>query len=380
MSTPYDDPAPAPLSAADYSNLARAELPPDIWDWLDGGAERERTMAANRAALDRIALTPRVLADVSACDTSTHLLGRSFRSPVAVAPMAYQRLFHPAGETAVARAAAAAGIPHIVSTLTSTPLEDLTSAGADTWFQLYWLRDRSSVLRLVRRAEEAGCGALVVTVDVPVMGRRLRDLKHAFALPPHVRAVLLDAHSDRAHHGTAGVSAVAEHTAETFSSSVTWDDLAWLMGQTRLPVLVKGVLHPDDALRAAETGAAGVVVSNHGGRQLDGAVSTAVALPAIAAHLTARGATDCLVLADSGVRHGSDVLTLLALGASAVLIGRPVLWGLAAAGEQGCADVLGLLDTEFRHAMALAGCPDLDAVSRLRVSTAPCPPSPGAHP
>ncbi|MFH8350205.1 alpha-hydroxy-acid oxidizing protein [Streptomyces sp. NPDC018045] len=360
------------LSVADFEGRARNALDGEVWDWLAGGAERERTLAANRVALDQTAVVPRVLTDVALCDTAASLLGRPSALPVAVAPVAYQRLFHPAGEGAAARAAAAAGVPFIVSTLSSTSLDELSETGAELWFQLYWLKDRGRVLRLVRRAEEAGCHALVVTVDVPVMGRRLRDARNAFALPPSVRAVLLDETGPPlAHRRTAGASAVAVHTSVTFSQSVTWADLAWLRQQTRLPLVVKGVLDPEDAALAAETGASAVVVSNHGGRQLDGAVPTAVALPRIVKRLAAMKADHCQVLADSGVRSGSDTLTLLALGARAVLLGRPMIWGLAVDGEQGCREVLGLFGTELRHAMQLAGCPTAQAARQLRTVQIP---------
>ncbi|MFI9331088.1 alpha-hydroxy acid oxidase [Kitasatospora sp. NPDC052868] len=364
---------PAALSVTDYADRARAVLGREAWDWLEGGAGQERTLAANRAALDRVSVVPRVLADVASCDSGALLLGRPARLPVAVAPVAYQRLFHPDGESAAARAAAAAGIPFVVSTLTSTPLAELAATGAELWFQLYWPKDEALLLRLVRGAEEAGCKALVLTVDVPFMGRRLRDVRHGFALPQGVRAALLDdPGAGAAHRRTAHASAVAAHTAEVFSASVGWSDLARLRRVTDLPLVVKGVLDPGDAVRAAEAGAAAVVVSNHGGRQLDGAVPSAAALPAVVRRLRAAGSEHCQVFADSGVRSGSDVLAMLALGASGVLLGRPLVWGLAADGEAGCADVLRLLGEEFRHAMALAGCPDLAAVAGLRTAADAC--------
>jgi len=359
----------APLAVADFEERARNVLDAASWDWLAGGAERERTLRANRAELDRIALVPRVLADVSACDTSATFLARRCALPVSVAPVAYQRLFHPEGERAAARAAAAAGVPYVVSTLTSTPLAELAATDAELWFQLYWLKDRNQVLRLVRAAEEAGARALVVTVDVPVMGRRLRDARGSFALPPSVRAVLLDESSPPlAHRRAPGASAVAVHTSAAFSQSVTWADLRWLRQRTELPLVVKGVLDPDDAVLAAESGAAAVVVSNHGGRQLDGAVPTALALPRVVERLGSLGADQCEVLVDSGVRGGADVLALLALGARAVLLGRPMIWGLAAGGEQGCRHVLDLLGAELHHAMQLAGCPTVGEAHCLRTT------------
>ncbi|MFD5462153.1 alpha-hydroxy acid oxidase [Kitasatospora sp. NPDC127059] len=360
-----------PLCVADYADLARAALAPEVWDWLAGGAEREHTLAANRAAFDRLGVVPRVLADVSVCDTATTLVRSRAALPVALAPIAYHRLFHPEGELASARAAAAAGVPFTVGTLSSVGFEELAATGATLWFQLYWLRDRARLLDLVAAAEAAGSECLVVTADVPYMGRRLRDARNAFALPGDVRAALLEGGAaGRAHRATADASAVAAHTAELLSPAVTWADLDWLRRQTDLPLVVKGVLDPADALRAAELGAAAVVVSNHGGRQLDRAVPSLTALPAVADALAGR---DCQVLLDSGVRGGADVLTALALGASGVLLGRPAIWGLAAGGEPGCTRVLELLAAELRHALGLAGCADLATAATLRTTPLPCP-------
>ncbi|MGW7049922.1 alpha-hydroxy acid oxidase [Streptomyces avermitilis] len=362
-----------PVALDDMAHRARSVLTPETWDWLDGGAERERALAGNLRAFDRVMVLPRVLQDVSACSTAGRLVRSSASMPVAVAPIAYQRLFHPEGELAVARAAAAAGVPFAISTLSSTTMEDIAATGATTWFQLYWLKDRTAVLDLVRRAEHIGSEALVLTVDVPLMGRRLRDIRHGFALHDTIRAVNLeDGAKSRAHRKTAHGSAIAAHTADAFAPSITWQDVEWLRRHTDLPLIIKGVLHPEDAVRAAELGAAAVVVSNHGGRQLDQAVPTALALPAVAEALGTLQGHQCGVLVDSGIRGGSDVLAALALGASGVLLGRPAIWGLAADGEEGCGQVLSLLAEELRHAMILAGCPDLAAAAKLRTTTAPC--------
>ena len=359
-------PGPAPLTSLDFAARAKAALTPELWDWLEGGAEQELTLAANRAALDGVALTPRVLNDVALCDTSAVLLGQPAALPLALAPVAYQRLFHPDGELASARAAVSAGVPFCVSTLSSTPLEQLAATGAELWFQLYWLKDRGRVAELVGQAERAGCQAIVVTVDVPVMGRRLRDARTGFPRPTQVRAVLLgDTGPQLAHRRTADTSAVAVHTAAAFSQSVTWQDLRWLRERTELPIVVKGVLHPQDAALAAELGAAAVVVSNHGGRQLDRAPASSAALPAVVERLAG---SDCQVLVDSGIRTGTDILAALALGASGVLLGRPAIWGLSADGADGAARVLELLGAELRHAMALSGCPDLPAARGLHTT------------
>ncbi|MFD0200892.1 MULTISPECIES: alpha-hydroxy acid oxidase [Saccharothrix] len=351
-------------STADVERLAAERSAPDVWDYIAGGSGEEVTLAANRAALDRVAVVPRALVDVSACDTGCDLFGVTSSLPLAVAPMAYQRLIHDGGERAAAAAAAAAGVPYVVSTLSSDPIEDVVAAGGTTWFQLYWLRDREVVVKLLRRAEEAGCRAVVLTVDVPVLGRRLRDLRNGFALPSWVKPVNTDGEvGDR----VPGDSVIARHTSAVFDPSLSWRDLEWIRAHTTLPLVVKGVLDARDAARAVDLGVRGVVVSNHGGRQLDGAVPSAVALPEVVAAVGGR----CPVLLDSGVRSGVDVLRALALGADAVLVGRPVLWGLAAGGERGVTAVLDVLRLEFETALRLAGCPDVASARRLAVAESP---------
>lgn len=355
-----------PAGLADFEELARGSLPSDVWDFIAGGSGAETTVAANRTALDRIAVLPRVLSGVGEPITEARLAGSTSALPVAVAPMAYQRLVHADGELALARAARAAGVPFVASTLSSYPIEEIAAVGGPVWFQLYLLRDRSMVASLLARAQEAGCQALMVTVDAPILGRRLRDIRNAFALPGDVTAANLgESPADLAHVAAPGASAVAIHTSALFAPALTWQDLAWLREQTALPVVVKGVLDPRDAVCAVQVGADAVVVSNHGGRQLDGAVPSIVALPAIADAVGGRAE----VLLDSGVRGGVDVLRALAVGASGVLVGRPVLWGLAVAGEQGAAAALELLGAELREALTLAGCADLAAARQLRTVT-----------
>nr|DAB41472.1 TPA_exp: 2-hydroxy-acid oxidase [Streptomyces sp. CNB091] len=345
----------APGSLADVERAAREALSPDVWDFVAGGSGGELTLAANRTALDRIALVPRALTGCTAASPGCTVLGEPWPMPAAVAPMAYQRLLHPEGEVAAARAAAATGVTYVISTMSSTPLDRITATGARTWFQLYWLRERARTADLVHRAEQAGCRALVLTVDVPVMGRRLRDARNGFALPGSVTAALLGDGPDSAtaHTPDGTGSAVARHTSAVFDPGLGWQDIAWLRGITSLPLALKGVLSPDDARRAADAGVDLLVVSNHGGRQLDGAISSADALPAVTAAVAGR----LPVLLDSGVRDGTDVLRALALGASGVLLGRPVLWGLAADGEAGVRTVLDQVRDELEHAMLLAGCP-----------------------
>ncbi|MFH8752891.1 alpha-hydroxy acid oxidase [Streptomyces rimosus] len=353
------------LTLEDVERAAAAALPAGVRDFVAGGSGRERTLAANRAAFDRVFLRPRVLRDVSRCSTAAELLDRPVSMPVAIAPVAYQRLVHPEGELAAARAAKAAGVPFTVSTLSTVPVEEITALGGDVWFQLYWLREPGRALELARRAEDAGCTALMLTVDVPWMGRRLRDVRNEFTLPDHVRAAHLDGGgASAAHHRTAGASAVAVHTGREFSSSLSWSQVAELRASTRLPLLLKGVLAPEDAVRAVEFGVDAVVVSNHGGRQLDSALPSVEALPEIAEAVGG----DCRVLLDSGVRSGTDVLKALALGASGVLVGRPPVWGLAVAGEDGVRRVLGLLAGELADALGLAGCATVADARRLRTA------------
>ncbi|MFK4071914.1 alpha-hydroxy acid oxidase [Streptomyces sp. NPDC029674] len=348
---------------ADAERAADAVLPAAVRDFIAGGSGAEVTLDANRAALDRVFVVPRVLRDVSPCTTEATLLGRPARLPLAVAPVAYQRLVHPEGELAAARAAKAVGVPFTVSTLSSVPVERLTEVGGTVWFQLYWLREPGRALDLVRRAEDAGAAAIVLTVDVPWMGRRLRDVRNRFALPDQVRAAHLAAGRSAAHRLPAGAaSALAAHTEAAFSPALTWSSVRALRERTRLPLVLKGVLAAEDAVRAAECGVDAVVVSNHGGRQLDGAVPSADALPDVVTALAGR----CEVLLDSGVRGGTDVLRALALGASGVMVGRPPLWGLAVGGEDGVRRVLELLADEFRDALGLAGCPDVAAARELR--------------
>ncbi|MEU4713784.1 alpha-hydroxy acid oxidase [Micromonospora purpureochromogenes] len=359
---PTDDRPPVCLG--DFAELARAAVPPGVWDYVDGGSGAETTLAANRAALDRVAVLPRMLTGVDDPRTAAALLGREQAMPVAVAPMAYQRLLHPDGESALAAAAGAAGVPYALSTLSSTTIEEVTAAGdGPVWFQLYWLRDRGLVADLLDRAHTAGCAALMVTVDVPVLGRRRRDVRNGFALPPDVTAANLPGgRDDLAHTGTPGVSAIAAHTGAVFAPALTWADLDWLRDRTPLPLLVKGILDPRDAVRAVQVGADAVVVSNHGGRQLDGAPATATVLPEVVAAVDGRAE----VLLDSGIRSGTDVLRALALGATGVLLGRPMLWALAAGGRAGAETALALLATELRDALTLAGCADPAAARDLR--------------
>ncbi|NUR58752.1 MAG: alpha-hydroxy-acid oxidizing protein [Catenulispora sp.] len=349
------------LCLDDYRSAAQEQVTPDVWDFIDGGAETERTVAANRAAFGRVTLRPRALVDTEVCDTRTAVLGSPVATPLAVAPTAYHRLVHPEGEVATARGAGAAEALYTVSIFASRTLEDIAAATtAPLWLQVYWLRQRDALSALIDRAAAAGYRALVLTVDLARMGRRWRDMRNNFAVAPDCTAVNLDAAlMASAHaHGAGGTSALAVHTAQAIDPSVTWSDLAWLRSRSDLPVVLKGILTAEDARLAVENGADAVIVSNHGGRQLDGAVPSLLALPEVAAAVG--GA--CPVLFDGGVRGGGDAFAALALGAKAVFLGRPVLWGLAVGGASGVAGVLDLATEELAHTMALAGRPALDVI------------------
>ncbi|MFC1419659.1 alpha-hydroxy acid oxidase [Streptacidiphilus cavernicola] len=354
------------LAPAEFESAARARLPADVWDFIAGGSGAESTLAANLAQFGDYALRPRVLVDVAGCDPSLTLLGSELRAPIGVAPMAYHRLVDPEGEVATARATGRTGTLLIAGIFASRTLEEISAAAeGPLWLQLYWLRRRDVLAGLVERAEAAGYRALVLTVDAPRIGRRLRDLRNGFAVPADVRAVNLDPELMRAsHHGDAGASGIETHAREQFDPSLTWADLAWLRERSRLPLVLKGILTAEDARLAVEHGADAVVVSNHGGRQLDGALPSLAALPEVVDAVP----PEFPVLFDGGVRSGADVAVALALGARAVLVGRPVLWGLAVGGEDGAAQVLDQLSSELTHTMALLGRPRLRGLDRGALS------------
>jgi 4-hydroxymandelate oxidase len=349
------------LNLAELEALARARLPQMAWDYYASGADDERCVRRNCDAFQELALHYRVLVDVSRRELETTVLGQRIAMPIAVAPTAFHKLAHKDGELASVRGAGDAGTIFILSTLSNTAVEDVVAAASGpVWFQLYVYRDRGATEALVRRVEAAGCRALVLTVDAPLLGRRERDVKNRFALPPGLGIENLHAAGYARMPAASGDSGLAAYVAELLDPALTWDAIAWLRSITHLPLLVKGIVRADNAVRAIERGAAGVVVSNHGGRQLDAAPATIEVLPRIADAVAGRGE----LLLDGGVRRGADVLKAVALGARAVLVGRPVLWGLAAAGRAGVAAALATLRRELDLAMALCGCPDIASVTR----------------
>jgi 4-hydroxymandelate oxidase len=337
---------PRYVTVEDYRPVARAAVPPDVWDYYEGGAGDEWTLGENSRAFDRWMLRPRFLRGAGWPDPSTSVLGAPLSFPLLVAPWAYQRLAHPEGELATARAAAAAGTVMVVSSTTESYLEQVASASAGPkWWQLYIAEDRGFTTAMLERALGAGYGAICWTVDFVVNGLRHRDTRNGFVMPIGIGA------SDY-----------------LFDASITWDDLAWIKERAPgVPVVVKGLLTAEDAELAVQAGADAIVVSNHGGRQLDRSPAGLEALPEVAAQVSGR----VPVLMDGGVRRGTDVLTALALGASAVLVARPVIWGLAADGEAGVAGVLAILRAEFENAMALTGCRTVEEIGPGLVTPSP---------
>lgn len=356
-----------PVAVGELEARAREAMDPEAYGYVAGGAGGEDTVRANLEAFRRWRIVPRMLTDVARREYRTELLGTPMPAPVLLAPVGVLGIVHPEGELAVARAAASVGLPVVLSTLSSYALEEVAEAAGEgpRWFQLYWPRDPELTRSLLRRAEAAGYTALVVTLDTRLLAWRERDLQEAY-LPFLKGQGLANYFSDPAFRDglqkppEENPQAAVRRWAEIFSDpSQTWDDLAFLRDNTSLPLVLKGILHPEDARRAVEAGADGIVVSNHGGRQVDGARAALAALPAVAEAVADRTA----VLFDSGIRRGADVVKALALGARAVLLGRPYVWGLAAAGEEGVRTVLLRLLADFDLSMALSGCAGLDDLS-----------------
>jgi 4-hydroxymandelate oxidase len=345
-----------PVNVLEYEAAARAVVPQGLFEFIAGGAEDEVSLRENRAAFGRWRLVPRVMRGVVEPSTATTVLGQPVRLPVLVSPMGLHRLAHPEAECATAAAAKEAGTIFCLSCAASCAIEEVAARAGAWWFQIYLMDDRGLTLELVRRAEAAGAAAISLTVDVPVRGRREADERNRFALPPGTTMPNLLSRVGEADAGN--YFALAK-----WDAAITWADLAWLTASTQLPVVVKGVLAPEDARMAVEHGAMAIQVSNHGGRQLDSAVGALDALPAV---VEAVGG-DAEVVLDGGVRRGTDVLKALALGARAVLIGRPVLYGLAAAGEEGVARVFDLLRQELVTDMILCGLADVREVPRSLV-------------
>lgn len=352
---------PPDLDQAELELRARQRMGEMAYAYFAGGAEDERLLTGNQMAWRGWHLHPRVLVDVSSIDTTTTLLGCPMSMPILVAPTALHSLAHPMGEVGTGQGTAAAGCTMVLSCLSTLSLEDVAAGAPEgaRWMQLYVQRDRARTRELVHRAAEAGYRVLVLTVDAPVPGLRTRELRQQVRLPPDLALPNLSAPATESAHG----GGFMEVVTSDFDPSLGYDDIAWLCGVSDLPVVVKGVLRADDAVRCIDAGARGVVVSNHGGRQLDHVPPTADVLSEVVDAL----AGSAEVLVDGGIRRAPDIVKALALGASAVLIGRPVLWALAAEGPPGVTQLLRWFGAELRRTMALCGTPQIAAVDRSLV-------------
>ncbi|XP_076000330.1 2-Hydroxyacid oxidase 1 [Genypterus blacodes] len=359
------------VCVSDFEEDARKSLPKAVYDYYRSGADEQHTLVDNVAAFNRWHLVPRVLRDVSSIDLSVSLLGQRLSMPLCVSATAMQRMAHPEGETATARACLAADTGMMLSSWATSTIEEVMSAmtssvggGGVLWLQLYIYKDRELTLSLVRRAEEAEYKAIFVTVDTPYLGRRWNDVRNRFKLPSHLSLPNFKSASLAFSEGNYGNdSGLAVYVSKAIDPTLCWDDITWLKKHTHLPVIVKGILTGEDAVQAVNYGVDGILVSNHGARQLDGVPATLDVLEEVVSAVQGR----CEVYMDGGARRGTDVLKALALGAKAVFIGRPVLWGLACQGEQGVSEVLELLREELRLAMALAGCRSVSEINRSLV-------------
>jgi len=361
-----------PVSVAELQAAAREALSAEAFGYVAGGAGSERTVEANRQAFERWQIVPRMLRDVSVRDLSASVLGTPMPAPLMLAPVGVQSIVHPQGELAASRAAASQGVPFILSTAASHSIEEVAEAmgQASRWYQLYWPRDRDLAASFVDRAGRAGYGAIVLTLDTWFLGWRPRDLQHGY-LPFLKGEGVANYFSDPVFRGALERtpeedpgSAIGHWAYQFANPTVTWADLSWLREQTKLPILLKGILHPEDARRAVHEGVDGLIVSNHGGRQVDGAIG---ALDALGSIRDVVGG-ELPVLFDSGIRTGADVFKALALGASAVCLGRPYVWGLALDGQAGVEQVLRCLLAEFDLTLALSGYTNIAQVDRLALT------------
>ncbi|KAM4796461.1 2-Hydroxyacid oxidase 2 [Rhinophrynus dorsalis] len=345
------------ICLSDFEAYAKDHLPKATWEYYAAGADDCCTRDDNLLAFKRIRLRPRMLRDVSATDTRTTVLGTEISCPIGIAPTAFHCLAWPDGEMSTARAAETLNLCYVASTYATCSVEEIVAAAPDgfRWFQLYVYRDRKLSEQLVRRVEALGFKALVLTVDVPYTGKRRSDIRNNFRLPPHLKVKnfegVFEEQSSADNYGV---------PVNTLDPSVSWKDISWLRSLTQLPIIIKGILTKEDAELAVEHGVQGIIVSNHGGRQLDGELATIDALSEIVDAVQGR----IEVYIDGGIRTGSDVLKALALGAKCVFIGRPIVWGLAYKGEEGVKGVLQILTDEFRLSMALAGCRNVSEINR----------------
>jgi 4-hydroxymandelate oxidase len=351
-----------PVCVADFEALAKAKMPAMAWEYVTAGAGDELTVRWNEQAFQRIRLKPRVLVDVSKLDTRVNLFGQEHAFPILLAPTSGHKLLHPDGELATARGAGAAQTAMVLSCFSGTSLEDVAAvAKSPLWFQLYVQPDHGFTRELVQRVEAAGYQALCLTVDTPITGARNRETRANVKLPamPHLTGFKVAGNEGHLHTGSVQVF------SGVLDAALSWKDVEWLLSVAKIPLVLKGVMNPDDADRAAKSGVAGIIVSNHGGRNLDTLPATIEALPLVAEKVFGR----IPVFVDGGIRRGTDVLKALALGASAVFIGRPYLYGLGAAGEAGVKQVINILQREFQMAMALTGRTNIASIDRSVIWT-----------
>ena len=348
------------LNLFDFEKSMNCTLETSAIDYYQSGALDEHTLKENISAFQRIQFLPRVLKNVSHVNTNTTFAGQQLNTPIIFSPTAFLGMAHEDGELAVARAAKNTETIMICSTLSNYPIEEITaSTQASVWFQLYAYKDRQATLSLIQRAKHAGCKALVLTVDAPFLGRREQDIRNQFQLPSHLNIANLFSNDHSSLPSKDGHSGLAHYFENLIDKSLTWRDIDWLKRESDMPVYLKGILHPRDAQLAVEHGIDGIIVSNHGGRQLDGSISSIDALPKISRAVNKQ----IPIILDGGIRRGSDVLKALALGAETVGIGRPVIWGLSHSGQEGVESIVNILTSELNLAMALVGCPDIQSIS-----------------
>nr|XP_060641690.1 2-Hydroxyacid oxidase 1 [Anolis sagrei ordinatus] len=356
-----------PICIADFEQYAKTFLRKSVYDYYKSGADEQQTLAENVAAFSRLKLYPRMLKDVSSLDLSTSVLGQRVSMPICVAATAMQCMAHEDGEIATVRACRSMGTGMMLSSWATSSIEEVAQAAPEAvrWLQLYIYKDREVTKSLVRRAEKTGYKGIFVTVDTPFLGKRLDDVRNKFQLPPHLRMKNFETNdlafsSEKGYGENSGLSV---YVAEAIDPSINWEDMKWLRGLTSLPIVAKGIIRADDAREAVKHGVNGILVSNHGARQLDGVPATIEILPEIIEAVEGK----IEVFLDGGIRKGTDVLKALAIGAKAVFVGRPILWGLAYQGEQGVKEVLQMLKEEFHLAMALSGCQSVEAIDRTLV-------------
>ena len=374
------------FNVEDLRAIARRKLPAPLFNYIDGGADDESNVRGNIHAFDSASLIPEYLIDVADIDLSTRVLGREISMPLFLAPTGMTRLFHHDGETAVSKAAAEAGTYYSLSTVGSTSIEDVAAAcSGPKCFQIYVMKDRSLTREFIQRCKDANYDSLTLTVDIPVAGNRERELRYGFSMPPklnlagiagfalrpawvyraltHPKAILANV-AHKIPEGSSQSTSLMEYIASQFDPSVTWDDLEWMIAEWGGPFAIKGILSASDARKAVDCGVSAIMVSNHGGRQLDGALSTFDALGPIVDEVGG----ECEVICDGGIRRGTHVLKALARGATACSIGRPYLFGLAAAGQTGVTKVLELLHAEITRDMALIGCRNIGEIGKKHIS------------